>query len=68
MRAVFERYEFMGGDTPAFADHIAFGPFAWARAISKRPLLEEDDPIFAWRERMLDLYGGYARSAPGYDT
>lgn len=68
MRAVFERYEFMGGDTPAFADHIAFGPFAWARAISKRPLLEEDDPIFAWRERMLDMYGGYARSAPGYDT
>ena len=67
MRAVLERYSFMGGDTPSFADHIAFGPFAWARAISPRQLLEKDDPIHAWRERMLDLYDGYARSAPGYD-
>lgn len=67
MRAVFERFDFMGGDDPAFADHIAFAPFAWARAISSRQLLEADDPIYAWRERMLDLYDGYARSAPGYD-
>ena len=67
MRAVVERFDFMGGDSPAFADYIAFGPFAWARAISGRPLLEAEDPIYAWRERMLDLYNGYARSAPGYD-
>lgn len=68
MRAVLGRYAFMGGDEPAFADHIAFGPFAWARAISERKLLEAEDPIFAWRERMLDLYGGYARLSPGYES
>lgn len=67
MRATLERFKFMGGDAPSFADHIAFGPFAWARAISGRPLLEEGDVIYAWRERMLDLYGGYARLSPGYD-
>ena len=27
-------------------------------------LLEEDDPIAAWRERMLDLFGGLARAVP----
>ncbi len=68
MRAMLERFAFMGGDAPSFADHIAFGPFAWARAISDRHLLEEGDPIHAWRERMLDLYGGYARSSPGYNS
>lgn len=68
MRATLEHYKFMGGDAPSFADHIAFAPFAWSRAISERRLLEEEDPIFAWRERMLDLYNGYARLKPGYDS
>ena len=40
--------------------------FQWARAMSPVRLLEPDDPIFAWRERMLDLHGGYAREAKGY--
>lgn len=68
MRATLEQYSFMGGDAPSFADHIAFGPFAWARAISGRRLLAEDDPIRVWRERMLDLYDGYARLSPAYDA
>jgi hypothetical protein len=29
-------------------------------------LLASDDPIFSWRERMLDAFGGLARKAPGY--
>ncbi len=68
MRKALAVSEFLGGDAPAFVDHIAFGPFAWARAISTRQLLETDDPIYAWRERMLDQYDGFARRSPGYET
>jgi len=57
---------FVCGEKPAFADYILFGPFQWARAISPQRLLEPDDPVFAWRERMLDLHGGLARKAKGY--
>jgi glutathione S-transferase len=51
---------------PAFADYILFGAFQWARTVSPQRLLEPDDPVYAWRERMLDLYGGLARNAKGY--
>ena len=54
------------GKTPAFADYILFGAFQWARAVSPLRLLEPDDPVYAWRERMLDLYDGLARKAKGY--
>ena len=57
---------FVCGDEPAFADYILFGVFQWPRAVSPQRLLEPDDPVFAWRERMLDLFGGLARNAKGY--
>ena len=57
---------FVAGKGPGFADYIVFGPFQWARSVSPVRLLEPDDPVFKWRERMLDLFGGYAREAKGY--
>jgi hypothetical protein len=41
-----------------------FGSFQWARCVSKLELLETDDPIFIWRDRLLDLFDGFARAAP----
>jgi len=38
----------------------------WARNVSPFKLLAEDDPIHAWRERMLDLYDGEGRNSKGY--
>jgi glutathione S-transferase len=58
--------KFISGHGPGYADYIAFGAFQWARAVSATRLLEPDDPVYAWRERMLDLWGGYAREAKGY--
>lgn len=55
---------FLAGDAPNYADHIAFGAFQWARTVSDIALLAPGDPIEAWVERMLDAYGGLARSAP----
>lgn len=57
---------FVSGKTPAFADYILFGAFQWPRTVSPLRLLEPDDPVYAWRERMLDLYDGLARKAKGY--
>lgn len=57
---------FLGGAAPDYGDYIVFGSFQWARCVSPLRLVEADDPIFAWRERMLDRFGGMARRAPGF--
>lgn len=66
VRPVLVQHPFVSGKGPGYADYLLFGPFMWARAVSPIRLLEPDDPVFAWRERMLDLWGGYARQAKGY--
>ena len=60
--------EFLSGSAPAYGDYIVFGAFAWARSISDLALLKPDDPVHAWRNRMLDLYDGMPRSSVGYDV
>ena len=67
LRPVLAQNSFLSGHGPGFADYILFGTFQWARVVSPIRLLELDDPLYAWRERMLDLFGGYARQARGYE-
>ncbi|TKT71970.1 glutathione S-transferase family protein [Afipia massiliensis] len=66
MRLTLKTQAYLGGASPNYADYIVFGPFQWARATSPFKLLKEDDPIYAWRERLLDAFGGMARNSPGY--
>jgi glutathione S-transferase len=66
LRRTVERQSFVSGKEPAYADYIVFGTFQWARAISDFEVLAADDPVRAWRGRMLDLYDGLARRAPAY--
>lgn len=66
LRRTLERQKFLAGDTPAYADYIVFGAFQWARAISDYQLLAADDPVAAWRGRLLDAFGGLARQSPAY--
>jgi len=66
LRIVLGAQPYLAGDAPAYPDYIAFGGFQWARCISPFRLLEPDDPIAAWRSRLLDAFDGLARSAPGY--
>jgi len=68
LRRTVERQDFLSGKNPGYADYIVFGAFQWARAISDFELLATDDPIAAWRGRMLDLFGGLARRAPAYGS
>ena len=66
VRPVLAAQPFVSGAAPGFADYILFGPFQWARSVSAVRLLEPDDPMYAWRERMLDLFGGMPRQTRGY--
>jgi glutathione S-transferase len=63
MRSTLERQPYLAGAQPTFADYIVFGTFRWARSVSPVALVETGDPVFAWRERLLDAFGGFARRA-----
>jgi glutathione S-transferase len=66
VRPVLVQNPFLCGNGPGFADYILFGTFQWARCMSPTRLLEPDDPVYAWRERLLKMYDGYAWKAKGY--
>ena len=63
LRLTLNEQSYFSGKNPLYADHIIFGGFQWARCVSSFELLAKDDPIYAWRERMLDAYGGLGRKA-----
>jgi glutathione S-transferase len=68
MRLTLKTQPYLGGKAPNYADYIVFGPFQWARVISTFKLLAEDDPIYAWRDRLLNAFDGMARKSPGYEV
>ena len=66
VREVLRRQDYLCGASPGFADYLLLGPFQWARCTSPVRLLKPEDPVYAWRDRMLALYDGLAGKAPGY--
>jgi glutathione S-transferase len=64
LRVTLRTQPFLCGAAPAYADYVVFSMFQWARIVSKTELLEAADAMIAWRERMLDLFGGLARREP----
>jgi glutathione S-transferase len=63
IRLVLRRQPWLGGAAPSYADHIVAGTLMWPRCASRFELLEDNDPVTKWFERVLDLYGGLGRSA-----
>jgi glutathione S-transferase len=66
LRRTVERQDFVSGAAPGYPDYIVFGAFQWARAVSDFEVLAANDPVRAWRGRMLDLFDGLARRSPAY--
>ncbi len=66
MRLTLKTQAYLGGAAPNYADYIVFGGFQWARVVSPFKLLEPEDPIYAWREKLLDAFDGMGRRAPGF--
>ncbi|QYJ19645.1 glutathione S-transferase family protein [Achromobacter sp. ES-001] len=64
LRHTLARQAFLSGEQHGYADYAVFGMFMWARCTSTLELLEADDPVYAWRERLLDAFDGLARRAP----
>lgn len=59
------RYQpFLGGAAPDYGDYCVFGTLMWPRVVSPLRLIEPDDAVHDWQERMLDLHGGLAREVP----
>lgn len=52
-RRVLREQKFLAGETPAYPDIILYGTFLWPTTICPDyEMLEKDDPVYAWRERM----------------
>lgn len=64
LRRLLKGQSFISGASPAYADYCVFGYFMWARCTSETAILEESDPVYVWRDRLLDEFDGMARSAP----
>jgi glutathione S-transferase len=64
LRHALRGRDFLGGAAPDYADYIVFGSFMWARGVSALRIIDADDALHPWRERMLGLFGGMARQAP----
>jgi len=55
-RRILKDQKFLSGDGAAYPDYILFGTLLWPHTMSPRlELLEKDDPVHAWRERMRAL-------------
>lgn len=63
LAAPLARRKFLGGEKPNLSDYILFSPFMWQRSTTTETLYEAPQAVDAWKERMLDLFDGYARKA-----
>jgi len=68
LRLTLSEQPFLSGGAPAFADYIVLGAFQWARAISPFKLFEDDDPVRAWRDRLIGAFGGAGNATTMYDA
>ena len=63
LRAMLAEQPYVAGNTAGYADHIIFGALQWMRCGSPYMSLQQDDAVFDYRERLLDLYDGFGRKA-----
>ncbi|MBG56223.1 MAG: glutathione S-transferase [Deltaproteobacteria bacterium] len=66
LRSTLSKQKYLSGETPGFSDYIVFGAFQWARCMSGFLILNADDIIYKWRDKMLNMHEGLALSAVGY--
>ena len=56
LRSLLKQQDWLGGQQPSYADFCAVSGLQWAASISDFALLEPDDPIHGWRQRLLAAY------------
>ena len=65
LRELLAQQPYVSGTQPYFADYAVFASFQWARGVSPTRLLSKDDPVYQWRDRLLEAFDGYGRSTLG---
>ena len=68
LRSTLSKQEYLSGESQGFSDYIVFGAFQWARCISNFSILDSDDIVYKWREKMLYMHEGLALDAVGYNV
>ncbi len=63
LAAPLAAHDFLGGREANLCDYLVMSPLMWRRSATSAELYETPKPVAAWHERMLDLFGGYARAA-----
>lgn len=61
--ATFATQKFFGGSQPNYADFILFGTLMWPYQVCSNSPLEPGSNVDQWFNRLLDLNGGFARTA-----
>lgn len=61
VRTLLEGQPYLCGESPAYADYVLFGTFQWVRCASPLEVLEATDPLYSWRERLLNAFDAMAR-------
>ncbi|MEL6212999.1 MAG: glutathione S-transferase N-terminal domain-containing protein [Pseudomonadota bacterium] len=64
LAAPLSENQFYGGAAANLSDYQLASILMWRRSVAGDDLYETPKPVEAWFERMLDLFDGYARSAP----
>lgn len=68
LRVMLAEQPFVAGNSPAYSDYIVFGALQWMRCGSPFPHLQPGDPVFEYRERLLDLFDQLGRKAKSRET
>ena len=68
LAAPLTTHRYLGGGAPNLSDYVVFSSFMWHRTITLKDLYPTPEPVAQWRERMLDLFDGYARNARSADA
>ncbi len=68
LAAPLSTHRYLGGGAPNLSDYIVFSPFMWHRSVTLKDLYQTPEPVAQWKERMLDLFDGYARAAKSADA
>lgn len=64
VRRMLRLQDYFGRLEPCYADYILFGALQWARCVSRFQILETEDPVCDWFNRVGALFDNLGASAP----
>jgi len=63
LELTLKKQNFIGGDSPLFADYVVFGALQWLRLSARNDVMPKDSAVANWFDQLLDMYDGMGRRA-----